>query len=60
MASDTFIGDGLAKSPYREILEKVIQLEQEVAELKLKIAKTSNLLFGPTLRWRRGSDENAD
>lgn len=47
MASDSLIGDGLAPSPYREAIAKVQQLEHELAELKLKLVKTDNLLFGP-------------
>ena len=47
MASDSLIGDGLAPSPYREAIAKVQQLELEFAELRLKVASASNLLFGP-------------
>lgn len=47
MASDSLIGDGLAPSPYREAIAQVKELELELTLLRLKIAKTQNLLFGP-------------
>lgn len=47
MASDSLIGDGLAPSPYREAMDKVKELEAELADFRIKFAMTQNLFFGP-------------